>query len=367
MKFHLVIASPSFEEGLRFFRDELGFSLEKITPSENPSLAVLSGHGLNICLDKKLEADQITIRVSTEDRDLVGTKKVGPNGTQIIYELDLADTPSAISNDPSVAINEASNALWTTGRAGMKYRNLLPEGDWDYIASHIRIPGSGEVPDWVHYHDAQFQIIYCYKGSAKLVYEDQGPPFIFNAGDCVLQPPHIRHQVLESYDDLEVVEIVTPFHHSTFTDHMMQLPNSAFKPDRNFMGQRFIWDQIANREWQSTDATSNFPYEVGVTGIYEASARIGDVRILRPKENKETQVPLIPFPEQNASDFVLWFILSGTALYDRPHSVPSQKVFEGDAISLINAGQEGIGAAFRDPSLDFSLLEVRLPSEISGS
>ena len=67
------------------------------------------------------------------------------------------------------------------------------------------------------------------------------------------------------------------------------------------------------------------------------------------------------------SDFVLWFILSGTALYDRPHSVPSQKVFEGDAISLINAGQEGIGAAFRDPSLDFSLLEVRLPSEISGS
>ena len=50
MKFHLVVSSPSFDKGVAFFRDELGFTLEKITPSENPSLAVFSGNGINLSL-----------------------------------------------------------------------------------------------------------------------------------------------------------------------------------------------------------------------------------------------------------------------------------------------------------------------------
>ena len=84
-----------------------------------------------------------------------------------------------MSEEPSIAISEGSTAHWTDGRAGMKYRNLLPQGNWNYIASHIKVPGTGPVPDWVHYHDAQFQIIYCYKASAKLVYEDQGDGWYF--------------------------------------------------------------------------------------------------------------------------------------------------------------------------------------------
>ena len=54
MKFHLVVPSPSFDEGLAFFLDELGFTLERITPSENPSLAILTGFGISICLDKNV-------------------------------------------------------------------------------------------------------------------------------------------------------------------------------------------------------------------------------------------------------------------------------------------------------------------------
>ena len=88
MKFHLVIASPSFDEGLAFFLDELGFTLERITPSENPSLAILTGFGISICLDKNAEIGPVVIRISTEDPDIHGVEKTGPNGTKIIYGLN---------------------------------------------------------------------------------------------------------------------------------------------------------------------------------------------------------------------------------------------------------------------------------------
>ncbi len=66
----------------------------------------------------------------------------------------------------------------------------------------------------------RFQMIFCAKGWVRVVYEDQGKfkpiqsdlnqifnlwlilkgdSFIMNAGDCVLQPPRIRHRVLEWY------------------------------------------------------------------------------------------------------------------------------------------------------------------------
>src|SRR6185503_1504966 len=69
------------------------------------------------------------------------------------------------------------------GRAGMEYRDLIPDRlDGRVIASHIRITKGGEVPDYVHYHKIRFQMIYCKRGWIRVVYEDQGPPFVLNAG-----------------------------------------------------------------------------------------------------------------------------------------------------------------------------------------
>ena len=48
------------------------------------------------------------------------------------------------------------------------------------------------------------------RGWVRVVYEDQGEPFVMEAGDLVLQPPGIRHRVLESSPGLEVVEITLP-------------------------------------------------------------------------------------------------------------------------------------------------------------
>ena len=78
----------------------------------------------------------------------------------------------------------------------MLYRDLLPDRYGGLvIASHIHVPEGGNVSDYVHYHRVAFQLIFCVKGSARLVYEDQGEPFDLCAGDCVLQPPTLRHKV----------------------------------------------------------------------------------------------------------------------------------------------------------------------------
>ncbi|MFT5288179.1 MAG: quercetin dioxygenase-like cupin family protein [Planctomycetota bacterium] len=87
----------------------------------------------------------------------------------------------------------------------MRYRDLIPECLGSrFIASHIQIAGGGPVPDNVYFHALRFQMIFCLSGWVKLVYEDQGDPFVLRAGDCVIQPPHIRHRVLESSPGLEV-------------------------------------------------------------------------------------------------------------------------------------------------------------------
>lgn len=134
-----------------------------------------------------------------------------------------------------------SDSEWITGRVGMLYRDLTPDGFKDQvIASHIRLPFDGEVPDHVHYHKVEFQLIYCLKGRIKVVYEDQGEPFWLEPGDLVLQPPEIRHRVLECEANSEVIEVTMPAEHETWVDHEMRLPTSDYRPDRDFSGQRFV-------------------------------------------------------------------------------------------------------------------------------
>ncbi len=70
----------------------------------------------------------------------------------------------------------ADQAPWVIGRAGMQYRDLIPTRlGGAIIASHIRIPDGGPVPDMVHFHKVGFQLIFCVKGWVDVVYEDQGP------------------------------------------------------------------------------------------------------------------------------------------------------------------------------------------------
>ena len=100
------------------------------------------------------------------------------------------------------------------------------------IASHIRIPDGGPVPDMVHFHKVGFQLIFCYRGWVEVLYEDQGGPIRLQAGDCFIQPPEIRHRVMEASEGIEVIEIGVPADHITEIEHEMTLPTDQLRPDR---------------------------------------------------------------------------------------------------------------------------------------
>jgi len=60
-----------------------------------------------------------------------------------------------------------------------------------------------------HYHELDFQMVYVLKGWVEFHYEGQGHVRL-EAGDSVLQPPGIRHELTTCSDDLELIEITSP-------------------------------------------------------------------------------------------------------------------------------------------------------------
>ena len=60
-----------------------------------------------------------------------------------------------------------------------------------------------------HYHDVEFQMIYVLKGWMKGEYEGAGV-VTMREGSCWLQPPRIKHTVLDYSDDCELLEIIMP-------------------------------------------------------------------------------------------------------------------------------------------------------------
>jgi mannose-6-phosphate isomerase-like protein (cupin superfamily) len=59
-----------------------------------------------------------------------------------------------------------------------------------------------------HYHDVDFQMIYVLKGWMKGEYE--GEVVTMREGSCWLQPPKLKHTVLDYSDDCELLEIILP-------------------------------------------------------------------------------------------------------------------------------------------------------------
>ena len=171
-------------------------------------------------------------------------------------------------------LGTAAPADWVVGRAGMRYRDLLP-GRWggQFIASHIHIPEGGPVPDYVHYHHVDFQLIFCHRGWVKVVYQDQGEPFALHPGDAILQAPGLRHRVLEASDDLHVIEVSSPAEHATFVEHDLELPNGT-EPGRWYGGQRYVHHQAADSPWTVMGdgvRTQSLDLEPATNGRYAAS------------------------------------------------------------------------------------------------
>ncbi len=313
----VVLDCDQFNAALNFYTTQLGFRLDVIFPADNPRTAVLTGFG--ICLQLE-HAGQ--------------------------------STPISMAHEPSIIVNKASTESWGAGRAGMQYRDLIPDRlGGKYIASHIRIPEGGPVPDYVHHHHVKFQMIYCYKGWVRVVYEDQGPPLKMQAGDCVLQPPHIRHRVLESSDGMEVVEIAGPAEHETFVEHNIELPTASLHTDRNFDGQKFVFHQANHAEWLPASFGG---FEARDIGINAATNGVASVIVLRLCDAGKTQVI------SHNGEFFFNFVLQGTTTLHCSDDMQWQ-LSAGDSFVI----PRDTKFELVDISADLELLQVTLPGDAS--
>ena len=123
---------------------------------------------------------------------------------------------------------KADGAAWTPGlREIFDYRDLgIEEGTGgDYVAHIIKANGKtmqDEVRQW-HVHDCDFQLVLVLNGWAEFEYEGQGVHRI-EKGDCILQPPRIRHREIACSEDFEVLEVVSP---ADFGTRIVEGPNEA--------------------------------------------------------------------------------------------------------------------------------------------
>ncbi|MBS0361177.1 MAG: cupin, partial [Proteobacteria bacterium] len=233
------------------------------------------------------------------------------------------------------------------GRAGMLYRDLIPGRlGGRFIASHIAIPDGGPISDWVHFHKIRFQMIFCRQGWAKVAYEDQGPPLTMRAGDCFLQPPRIRHRVLESSAGFEVVELGCPAEHETLADHAMTLPTPQLRPDRDFGGQRFVHAVADQTPWTPSAYTG---FEARGTGIGAATGGLAEVRTLRPAGASGFATPAF------SGELMFGFLLAGSATLDCRGAHP---LGPADAFVIPPGEAWGLSGA----SADLELLQVELPA-----
>jgi quercetin dioxygenase-like cupin family protein len=334
----MLLPCAELQPCLDFFVERLGFRVEAIFPADAPRVASLSGQGLRLRLEPG-GGDPGVIRLAGRP----GEALTAPNGTRVEF----------VDPDPPVEVPPLQAAFVLTragggsgaGRAGMHYRDLIPDRlGGRFIASHISIPQGGPVADWVHFHKVAFQMIFCARGWVRVVYEDQGPPFVMQAGDCVLQPPRIRHRVLEASPGLEVVEIGCPALHETLADHDLALPSGRVDPKRDFGGQVFLRHEAAQAPWSAIAGG----LEAQATGMAGATRGLAAVRVLRPGAGRG-------MAGVAAAELQFGFVLKGAATLEH---AGTHALGQADAF-VIPPGQAFL---LSDASDDFRLLEVTLPA-----
>ena len=320
----VVVPCLDLDQTLSFFIENLGFRVEMITPADSPNTAIVSGYGLRLCLRSGGSGKDIFLRLHSTDRKAQTLQ--APNGTTIEIINPSVGVELPELRESLVVTPLTSDASWTVGRAGMRYRDLIPSRlGGVFIASHIHIPSGGPVPDYVHYHRIKFQMIYCKSGWVRVVYEDQGDSFVMHAGDCVLQPPEIRHRVLESSDNLEVIEIGAPAEHETLAEHQITLPTGQLKPDRDFSGQRFVRHVAEQSPWLPWRYSG---FEARNTGIDAATLGYASAMTIRAEKSA------VIAESKHQHELMFMFVLSGSATLTTSNAREPKQLPAGTSVTL---------------------------------
>lgn len=341
---HVVLATDHFDDDVEALTAQHGFRVDAIFPADAPTTAIVSAHGIRVRVEASDAARPIALHLLTDDRTGV---QVLPGGSTIEYRPFTTDYAMPESR-PSLVVSHDTGESGV-GRAGMRYRDLLPDR-WGgaFVASHITIPDGGPVPDYVHFHKVRFQVIFVKSGWVRLVYEDQGEPFVMVAGDCVLQPPQIRHRVLESSPGLEVIEIGTPALHDTIADWSLALPNGRGAPSREWSGQRFVRHAAAGACYEPWRLAG---WECRDTGIGDATGGIAGVRVARATTGSHATV-------STDTEFAMLVVLRGEVTFET--GADSERLRESSSVAIPG----GVGYRLTGATSDCELLDVTLPAEV---
>ena len=122
--------------------------------------------------------------------------------------------PAVKKKKQSFSLSRARGAKFRKDglRAFFEYRDL-GIGDATHGRYNAEVIRAGNVKNYKpagrHYHKLDFQLVYVLKGWVKFEYEGEGS-FTLKAGDCVLQPPGILHELTEFSKDMELLEVTSP-------------------------------------------------------------------------------------------------------------------------------------------------------------
>lgn len=345
-------ATDPLSASIDFFTS-LGFRVRMIMPADHPRLAVMDGHGITIRLDADADVPPGRLRLLTDGE--VPPSLTAPNGTVVDYAP--ATQPVLVPDlVPEFVVTHAptdDDDEFGEGRAGMRYRDLVPSRlGGRFIASHILIPSGGPVADYVHFHRIRFQMIFCHRGWVKVVYEDQGEPMVMHEGDCLLQPSTIRHRVLEASDRMQVVEIGCPAEHETWGDPATTLPTGIIEPQRGYGpdGHRFVFHRAEEATWAPWRLAG---YECRDTGITAATDGLAGARVVRPVGSPA------PVSTSHSAEFVFGFVLDGqVTLTADGHG--EHRLTEGDSFVV----PAGVLHTLSNPTPEFQLLDVTLPGDV---
>ncbi len=342
---HVVVPTAAFAADLAALTEQHGFRVDAIYPADAPATAIVSAHGVRLRLESSHTGSPITVHLLCDDQ--AGSSTL-PGGSVLEFR-PFTTTYELPANAPTLTFSHDDGERGV-GRAGMIYRDLIPDR-WGgrFVASHISIPGGGPVPDYVHFHKVRFQMIFVKSGWVRLVYEDQGDPFVMVAGDCVLQPPEIRHRVLEASPGLEVIEVGCPALHETIADWALPLPNGVGDDGRTWAGQRFVRHVAAS--------AASFPWRhVGWTyrdtGIGGATDGLAGARVARPHGEQNDA-----FGTSGASELAMLVVVSGEVVFETADGARTQMA-AGSSVAI----PPGLPYRLVSASPDCELLDVTLPA-----
>lgn len=362
----LVLSCSSLADSVRFLTSELGFQVRMIMPAEDPTVAVLSAPDCVLRLEQVGTGAErpahAKLRILCDlDALPAGASRALEGPDRLRVEMAALHPPLVVPETTQEFVLTRRSAVsdWHAGRADMLYRDLIPSRlGGRFTASHILIPTCGPVPDYVHYHRVRFQMIFCKNGWVRVSYEDQGDPITLRAGDCVLQPPEIRHRVLESSEGLEVIEVSCPAAHETWSDPSMTLPTGRRAPEREFSGQRFVCHVAGKAVWK---ASRFHGFEQRDMGIGEATNGLAGARVLRSCGGAVADQRGGAPRNAHAGEFAFYFVLSGTTVLEST-ALGAHDLGPGDSCVLPARTDFAI-----QPTAGLELLEVTLPAELPSA